>query len=91
MLCATNTCGINGICENVNATHFRCICKPFFGGEKCDKFKLIEHAAFFNGKAYIMFASSIFNHKNSEATESIEFRFKTNSSDSVSNLNFAVN
>uniref|UniRef100_A0A0K0FCK6 Basement membrane-specific heparan sulfate proteoglycan core protein n=1 Tax=Strongyloides venezuelensis TaxID=75913 RepID=A0A0K0FCK6_STRVS len=75
--CEYDTCGDNGICEEVNSTHIACSCKISFDGPRCDIFKPIEYAAKFNGKAFIVFSPEEFPHLTSEQIEVIELRIKT--------------
>ncbi|CEF60015.1 Epidermal growth factor-like domain and Laminin G domain and Concanavalin A-like lectin/glucanases superfamily domain and Insulin-like growth factor binding protein, N-terminal domain and Concanavalin A-like lectin/glucanase, subgroup domain and Immunoglobulin-like fold domain-containing protein [Strongyloides ratti] len=75
--CEHDTCGSNGICEEVNSTHIACSCKISFDGPRCDIFKPIEYAAKFNGEAFIMFSPEEFPHLTSEQIEVIELRVKT--------------
>ncbi|CAJ0572310.1 unnamed protein product, partial [Mesorhabditis spiculigera] len=76
-LCANHRCGVNGVCRQLNESHFECECKIYYDGPNCDIFKPIEHAARFNGDAFIEMAGDDFPHLSSELEETIEFKFKT--------------
>ncbi|KAE9552457.1 hypothetical protein FO519_004342 [Halicephalobus sp. NKZ332] len=75
--CEPNTCGEHGDCEIVNTTHVICQCKDYYDGPNCENFKPIEHAARFEGNAYIVFGPDDFPHLTSEREETIAFRLKT--------------
>ena len=75
--CEPGTCGEHGDCEVVNTTHVVCQCKDYYDGPNCENFKPIEHAARFEGNAYIVFSADEFPHLTSEREESIAFRLKT--------------
>ncbi|CAJ0931798.1 unnamed protein product, partial [Mesorhabditis belari] len=76
-LCAGQRCGMNGVCRQLNESHFECQCRIYYDGPNCDIFKPIEHAARFDGDAFIEMAGDDFPHTSSEIEETIEFKFKT--------------
>ncbi|VDM94871.1 unnamed protein product [Thelazia callipaeda] len=75
--CEPDTCGEHGDCDVINGTHISCSCRDYYDGPNCEIFKPIEHAAKFDGKAFIVFSSDDFPHLTSEREETISLRFKT--------------
>uniref|UniRef100_A0A914BVB7 Basement membrane proteoglycan n=1 Tax=Acrobeloides nanus TaxID=290746 RepID=A0A914BVB7_9BILA len=76
-VCKEDTCGEHGECEVVNSTHIQCSCRDYYDGPNCEIFKPIEHAARFDGNAFIVFSADDFPHLTSEKEETIELRLKT--------------
>ncbi|EJW73838.1 hypothetical protein WUBG_15255 [Wuchereria bancrofti] len=84
--CTPDICGDHGDCEIINGTHIACSCRDYYDGPNCEIFKPIEHAAKFDGKAFIVFSIDDFPHLTSEHEESLSLRFKTSASSGVSVL-----
>ncbi|EGT39372.1 hypothetical protein CAEBREN_31560 [Caenorhabditis brenneri] len=76
-ICENSTCGVNGHCVPRNKTHYTCECKLYYDGPVCSLFKPIEHAARFDGDAFIELSSDEFPHLTSEKDEIVAFKFKT--------------
>ncbi|ULU04746.1 hypothetical protein L3Y34_017478 [Caenorhabditis briggsae] len=76
-ICINSTCGMNGQCVPRNKTHYTCECKLYYDGPTCSLFKPIEHAARFDGDAFIELSSDEFPHLTSEKDEIVAFKFKT--------------
>ncbi|KAM3718657.1 Basement membrane proteoglycan [Dirofilaria immitis] len=81
--CMPDTCGDHGDCEIINATHITCSCRDYYDGPTCEIFKPIDHAAKFDGNAFIVFSIDDFPHLTSEHEESLCLRFKTNASNGL--------
>ncbi|CAB3410943.1 unnamed protein product [Caenorhabditis bovis] len=82
-VCNSTVCGHNGVCVPQNKTHFECRCKLYYDGPTCSLFKPIEHAARFDGDAFIELSSDEFPHLTSEKDEIIAFKFKTTAQNGV--------
>ncbi|EFO13740.1 UNC-52/Perlecan [Loa loa] len=78
--CTPDICGDHGDCEIINGTHIVCSCRDYYDGINCEIFKPIEHAAKFDGKAFIVFSIDDFPHLTSEHEENLSLRFKTSAS-----------
>ncbi|CAI4227311.1 unnamed protein product [Auanema sp. JU1783] len=76
-VCRQADCGLNGKCMEFNETHYECVCNLFYDGPRCNIFKPIEHAAKFNGDAFIELSADEFPHLTSEKNEIVQLRFKT--------------
>uniref|UniRef100_A0A915PXY9 EGF-like domain-containing protein n=1 Tax=Setaria digitata TaxID=48799 RepID=A0A915PXY9_9BILA len=74
--CEPDTCGDHGDCEIINGTVI-CFCHDYYDGPNCEIFKPIEHAAKFDGNAFIVFSIDDFPHLTSEHEENLSLRFKT--------------
>ncbi|WKX94189.1 hypothetical protein Q1695_011446 [Nippostrongylus brasiliensis] len=81
--CLDHDCGENGECIPFNQSAYKCQCKLYYDGPRCDVFKPIERAAKFDGTAFLEISSDEFPHLTSEKEEIVEFKFKTNESDGV--------
>ncbi|VDP28569.1 unnamed protein product [Heligmosomoides polygyrus] len=81
--CVDHDCGENGNCIPLNQSSFKCQCKLYYDGTRCDVFKPIERAAMFDGTAFLEISSDEFPHLTSEKDEVVEFKFKTRESDGV--------
>ncbi|PAV89183.1 hypothetical protein WR25_06183 isoform C [Diploscapter pachys] len=82
-ICIGHTCGPNGICIPTNSTHYECQCKLYYDGPQCSIFKPVEHAAKFDGNAFIEISADEFPHLTSEKEETIEFKFKTTQANGI--------
>uniref|UniRef100_A0A0R3S5V2 Neurexin-4 n=1 Tax=Elaeophora elaphi TaxID=1147741 RepID=A0A0R3S5V2_9BILA len=78
--CTPDMCGDHGECEVINGTDIVCSCRDYYD------VKPIEHAAKFDGKAFIVFSIDDFPHLTSEHEESLSLRFKTSSSSGYRNI-----
>ncbi|PIO53126.1 hypothetical protein TELCIR_25554, partial [Teladorsagia circumcincta] len=80
-VCIDHGCGPNGECIPVNQTYYKCQCKLYYDGPRCDMFKPIERAAKFDGNAFLEISSDEFPHLTSEKEEVVELKFKTKEPD----------
>ncbi|CAI5441954.1 unnamed protein product [Caenorhabditis angaria] len=78
-LCPPGACGNEGICIQQNETHYECQCKIYYDGPTCNVFRPIEHAARFDGNAFLEFPNDDFPHLTSEKDEVLSFKMKTRS------------
>nr|CDJ89925.1 Laminin B type IV and EGF and Immunoglobulin V-set and Immunoglobulin and Immunoglobulin I-set and Laminin G domain containing protein [Haemonchus contortus] len=82
-VCIDHGCGPNGECIAVNQTYYRCQCKLYYDGPRCDLFKPIERAAKFDGNAFLEISADDFPHLTSEKLETVDLKFKTTESEGV--------
>ncbi|VDM69893.1 unnamed protein product [Strongylus vulgaris] len=81
--CINHECGPNGECIPLNFTYYKCKCKLYYDGPRCDLFKPIERAARFDGDAFLEISSDEFPHLTSEKEEVVELKFKTKEQNGV--------